>query len=40
VDALLEVSRALERSPAQVALNWVATRPRVASTIIGATKME
>jgi len=40
VDALLDVSRALERSPAQVALNWVATRPGVASTIIGATKME
>ena len=26
------------RSPAQVALNWVARRPAVASTIIGATK--
>lgn len=26
-------------SPAQVALNWVATQPGVTSTIIGATKL-
>ncbi|AGC48491.1 aldo/keto reductase [Myxococcus stipitatus DSM 14675] len=40
VDTLLEVSRELDRSPAQVALAWVARRPGVASTIIGATKLE
>ncbi|MCY1061140.1 MULTISPECIES: aldo/keto reductase [Nannocystis] len=38
VDALVEVARELGRSPAQVALNWVTTRPGVTSTIIGATK--
>ncbi len=40
VDVLLEVARELGRSPAQVALNWVAQRPGVISTIIGATKIE
>jgi aryl-alcohol dehydrogenase-like predicted oxidoreductase len=27
------------KSPAQVALNWVANRPGITSTIIGATKL-
>jgi len=36
---LLEVSRQLGRTPAQVALNWVATQPGVTSTILGATKL-
>jgi aryl-alcohol dehydrogenase-like predicted oxidoreductase len=36
---LVEVAKALGRPPAQVALNWVATRPAVGSTIIGATKL-
>jgi len=39
VDTLVAVARELDRPPAQVALNWVATRPGVTSTIIGATKM-
>ena len=38
VDALVAVAKELGRSPAQVALNWVAHRPGVASTIVGATK--
>jgi aryl-alcohol dehydrogenase-like predicted oxidoreductase len=38
VDALVAVATELGRSPAQVALSWVARRPAVASTIIGATK--
>jgi aryl-alcohol dehydrogenase-like predicted oxidoreductase len=36
---LVKVARELERSPAQVALNWITKRPGVGSTIIGATKM-
>jgi aryl-alcohol dehydrogenase-like predicted oxidoreductase len=39
LDALLEVSKALDRPAAQVALNWVVTQPGVTSTIIGATKL-
>lgn len=38
VDAVVEVARELGRTPAQVALNWVTTRPGVTSTIIGATR--
>ncbi|RKG53479.1 aldo/keto reductase [Corallococcus sp. AB011P] len=40
VDVLREVATELDRSPAQVALAWVTRRPGVASTIIGATRME
>lgn len=40
LDALQEVARQLGHSPAQVALNWVATQPGVTSTIIGATKIK
>ncbi|NMO20403.1 aldo/keto reductase [Pyxidicoccus fallax] len=40
VDTLREVATELDRSPAQVALAWVTRRPGVASTIIGATRME
>ena len=36
---LLDVAKQLRRSPAQVALNWVATQPGVSSTIIGASKL-
>jgi aryl-alcohol dehydrogenase-like predicted oxidoreductase len=36
---LAKVAREIERTPAQVALNWITKRPGVASTIIGATKM-
>lgn len=39
LDALLAVSKELGRSPAQVALNWVATQPGVTSTILGASKV-
>lgn len=39
VDRLLEVSKQLGKSPAQVALNWVTNRPTVCSTLIGATKL-
>ena len=38
-DTVVAVARELGRSPAQVALNWVATRPGVTSTLIGATKL-
>ncbi|MBL9013745.1 MAG: aldo/keto reductase [Myxococcales bacterium] len=40
VDELSAVSRELGRPMAQVALAWVARRPGVVSTIIGATKPE
>jgi len=39
VDAVTEVAKTIGKTPAQVALNWVVTRPGVTSTIIGATKM-
>ena len=39
VDTVVEVARKIGKSPAQVALNWVATQPGVTSTIIGATKI-
>ncbi|PTL83172.1 aldo/keto reductase [Vitiosangium sp. GDMCC 1.1324] len=40
VDALKDVAQQLDRPPAQVALAWVTRRPGVASTIIGATRLE
>jgi aryl-alcohol dehydrogenase-like predicted oxidoreductase len=39
VAELEKVAKAVDRSMAQVALNWVANRPGVASTLIGATKL-
>ena len=39
LETLLTVSKELRRSPAQVALNWVATQPGVTSTILGASKL-
>ena len=39
LDVLLGVAKKLGRSPAQVALNWVATQPGVTSTILGASKL-
>lgn len=39
LDALIAVAQELGRSPAEVALNWVATRRGVTSPIIGATKL-
>lgn len=38
VDELVSVARELSRSPAQVALNWLAHRPAVTSVILGATR--
>jgi diketogulonate reductase-like aldo/keto reductase len=38
-DALVAVAKQINKSPAQVALNWVITQPGVTSTIIGATKI-
>lgn len=39
LDALLDVAKQLNKTPAQVALNWVATQPGMTSTIIGATTL-
>lgn len=36
IDALLEVAEETEKSPAQVAINWLLQRPGVTSPIIGA----
>jgi len=40
LEVLHSVAKELGRSPAEVALNWIAHRPGVASTIVGATKPE
>lgn len=40
VDVLTAVAEELGRKPAEVALQWVARRPGVSSTIIGATRLE
>ncbi|HZD25335.1 MAG TPA: aldo/keto reductase [Alphaproteobacteria bacterium] len=40
VAELEAVAAALGRSMAQVALNWVASQPGVAATIVGATRLE
>jgi aryl-alcohol dehydrogenase-like predicted oxidoreductase len=39
LDALIEVAKRMDKPPAQVAVNWVATQPGVTSTIIGATTL-
>jgi aryl-alcohol dehydrogenase-like predicted oxidoreductase len=36
VDELIKAARALETTPARVALSWVQSRPGISSTIIGA----
>ena len=38
LDTLLDVAKQIERSPAQVALNWASTQPGITSLIIGASK--
>lgn len=38
LEVLLDVAKQVERSPAQVALNWVATQPGATSVIVGASK--
>lgn len=40
IDALAEIAEGIGRGPAQVALNWVARRPGVTSTLIGARTVE
>ena len=40
IDALLAVSAEVGASPAAVALAWVCSRPGVASTLIGARRMD
>ncbi len=40
LDAEKEAAHHLGRSPAEVALNWVATQPGITSTIIGTTKLK
>jgi len=40
LETLREVAKKLGRSPAEAALNWVATQPGVTSTIIGATRLK
>jgi aryl-alcohol dehydrogenase-like predicted oxidoreductase len=40
LDVLREVAAALGRTPAEVALRFIAMRPGVASTIVGATRLE
>ncbi len=40
LDTLQEVAKQMGHSPAQVALNWVATQPGLTSTIIGATRIK
>jgi aryl-alcohol dehydrogenase-like predicted oxidoreductase len=37
LDAVLDVSKQLDKKPVQVALNWVTTQPGTTSTIIGAS---
>src|SRR5271163_2398070 len=39
LDVLLDVSKQINKPPAEVALNWVATQPGITSMIIGATKI-
>jgi aryl-alcohol dehydrogenase-like predicted oxidoreductase len=38
LDVLLDVNKQIGKTPAQVALNWLATQPGVTSIILGATK--
>jgi aryl-alcohol dehydrogenase-like predicted oxidoreductase len=40
VELVVRLAKELGRTPAQVAIGWVARRPRVASVIIGARKPE
>lgn len=40
LEAAQDVATQTNRSVAEIALNWVATQPGVASTIIGATKLQ
>ena len=39
LDVLLDVSKQLGKSPAQVALQWVVAQPGITSTILGASSL-
>ena len=39
IDTLVSVSKEIGRTPAQVALNWLAHKPGVVSSVIGASKL-
>ena len=39
LETLLATAQKLDRSPAQIALNWLAGQPGVTSTILGASKL-
>jgi aryl-alcohol dehydrogenase-like predicted oxidoreductase len=39
LDVVLDVAKEINKSPAQVALNWAANQPGITSTIIGASKL-
>ena len=39
IDALMEISQALDKTPAQVALNWLLQQPGVTAPIMGARKL-
>ena len=39
LDVLVDVAKQIQKTPSQVALNWVATQPGTTSTIIGASKL-
>lgn len=39
LDVVFDVAKKIGKTPAQVALNWVATQPGITSTILGATKV-
>jgi len=38
LDEVREVAKAIDRTPAEIALNWVSTQPGVTSTILGASR--
>lgn len=40
LDVLRTTAREVDKTPAQVALNWIAHRPAVSSAIIGASRVE
>ena len=40
VDVLIETAASVGRTPAQVAIAWAASRPGVASVIVGARSVE
>jgi aryl-alcohol dehydrogenase-like predicted oxidoreductase len=40
LETLLQVAKDLGRTPAEVALAWVMSRPCVTSTLVGATRVE